>query len=343
MTYEEIIIRLRAISTRSNFDTWVSANIDPLSVWFYSVTGPALLELKFDTEFYFKEFAQSAVFKHFELNRQHTKPLDAFLYLLAVAAEKMAECGLIAPMEHLLTYLPESSVKYRLRALSMIQSVDNIKSDYYDLFPTVLELLARAENYEEEHRTQKLVDFLIYYFLRAQGKLKEKGYTAELDRVKAIFANSDWTSRYHFLRHVSIQDIVSGVQAWQLKLEKTEVAILYPSDIMTNHFKYSVNAAVFEDKRTVGFDRPLGYEKIAILNDVLKRGKAAFDSPHGLLSPDDKVVLYCYFNMKKHFFTSKNGFFKNMALIDRFFLKGSTYSHFYRPGLRATNFRTSAG
>jgi DNA replication ATP-dependent helicase Dna2 len=43
---------------------------------------------------------------------------------------------------------------------------------------------------------------------------------------------------------------------------------------------------------------------MTVLNDILNRGKTKFDEPYESLSLDEKVLLYCYFNMKKHFFTS---------------------------------------
>src|SRR5205809_386447 len=123
MNLYDIIQHLRSTTSRANFDAWVSANITGLTDFFYSLSKEDLLELKFDTDFYFGEFTRSAVFIEFEQNRNHTEPFDAFLFLLATVAEKLAEhFGLVGTIEHLLSYLPESSVKYRLKALSQSQN-----------------------------------------------------------------------------------------------------------------------------------------------------------------------------------------------------------------------------
>jgi len=46
-----------------------------------------------------------------------------------------------------------------------------------------------------------------------------------------------------------------------------------------------------------------GYEKDFILNTVLKRGQADFTTTYEHITPDRKVTLYCFFNLRKHLFT----------------------------------------
>jgi len=175
MTLNDITLHLRSTTSRTNFDAWISTNIGELTDFFYTLSKDDLLKLKFDTDFYFGEFTKSAVFIEFEKDRNHTEPFNAFLFLLASVAEKLAEhFGLVGMVEHLLSYLPESSVKYRLKALSKSQSINSIRTDYISLFPQILQLLQKAENLEEENHTQRLVDFLIYYFQKAETKLQAK-------------------------------------------------------------------------------------------------------------------------------------------------------------------------
>jgi len=73
---------------------------------------------------------------------------------------------------------------------------------------------------------------------------------------------------------------------------------------MESHFKYNINEPVLSHKDSKGFLVLMGYDKMTILNDILDRGKTKFDNNYEGREPSDKVLLYCYFNMKKHFFTS---------------------------------------
>mgnify|MGYP006424851607 CR=1 FL=1 len=305
MNLNDIIRQFRTTTSRANFDAWVSANITELTDFFYTLSKEDLLELRFDTKFYFGEFTKSAVFLEFEQSRNHSNPFDAFLFLLATIAEKLAEhFGLVGTIEHLLRYLPESSVKYRLKALTQSQEINNIKIDYINYFPEILQLLQKAENLEEENHTQKLVDFLIYYFQKGENKLTEKGYLDQLEKFKEVFSSKENIQQFHFLGHVSIQELVSGRYPLGLEIDTAALPVLYPSEIMESHFRHNINIPVLSHEDSDGLSVLLGYDKITVLNDILERGKTNFDEWYEGLEPSDKVLLYCYFNMKKHFFTS---------------------------------------
>lgn len=320
MNLNDITQHLRSTTSRPNFDAWVSAYITELTDFFYTLSKEDLLELKFDTDFYFREFTRSAVFLEFEQSRNHTEPFDAFLFLLATVAEKLAEhFGLVGTIEHLLTYLPESSVKYRLKALSQSQNIDNAQTNYINFFPQILHLLQRAENFEQENHTQKLVDFLIYYFQKAEKKLTERNYLVELEKLREDFSSEGNVQQFHFLGHISIQELISGRYPHGLKIENLELAVLYPSPIMEAHFKYNINKPVLSHRDSKGLLVLMGYDKMTVLNDILDRGKTKFDERYEGLAPSDKVLLYCYFNMKKHFFTSLAVFKKMWKSLHQIF------------------------
>jgi|GEM_PF-948044 hypothetical protein len=323
MNIKDVAEHLRNTESRVNFDAWISTNIGSLTNLFYTLSKDDLRALNFDTNFYFGVFTQSTVFREFENTRTHSEPFDAFLYLLASVAEKLTEYfGLTATMDHLWSYLPESSVKYRLKALSQSQDIDDIRTDYIQFLPRVLNLLQKAENLEDDNHTQRLVDFLIYYYQTAEQKLSDGNYLAELEQLKAGFTSEANINQFHFLGHIAIQELIAGRYPHQLEIENIELFILYPSAIVENHFKYNINQPVLGHKDSQGISVLMGYDKLTILNDVLNRGKTRFDEKYECIEPDEKVLLYCYFNMKKHFFTSVAVFKKmwkslNQILTDK--------------------------
>jgi len=320
MNLNDIIRQLRSTTSRTNFDAWVSANITELTDFFYILSKDDLIELKFDTDFYFGEFTRSTVFREFETTRNHSEPFDAFLFLLATVAEKLAEhFGLTGTIEHLLSYLSESSVKYRLKALSQSQNIDNAQTDYINFFPKILHLLQKAEILEEENHTQKLVDFLIYYFQKAEKKLTDRNYLVELEKLKTEFTNENNILQFRFLGHISIQELIAGRFPHGLEIENLELPVLYPSVIVESHFKYNINKPVLSHKDSEGSGILMGYDKLTVLNDILDRGKTKFDERYEGLEPSDKVLLYCYFNMKKHFFTSVAVFMKMWKSLHQIF------------------------
>lgn len=310
---------IQSNASRSDFDAWVSVNIQELTHFFYSLSKDDLLALRFDRDFFYGVFTPSQIFKEFETQKVHTEPFDAFLFLLATTSEKLAEIGISSNLEFLLSFLPESSVKYRLMALIETQNINHRQTEYIAIFPRVLCLLQKAEAFEDENHTQKLIDFLIYYFSKAQSSLESGNYLEELEELKRLFTNIDNIKHYHFLGHFSVQELIVGRYPHEIGLGGDELSILYPSDIMETHFRLEINSPILNHRDSIGTELLMGYDKLTILNDVLQRGKTQFDEKYKNLSPSDKVLLYCYFNMKKHFFTSVAVFSKMWKSLQEIF------------------------
>lgn len=81
--------------------------------------------------------------------------------------------------------------------------------------------------------------------------------------------------------------------------------VYLPSKDIDNLFQSSINKQIISHPKT---DKSksiyLGYKLNEIYNGVLMRGRANFDEDYKNLSASDKVDLYCFFNMKKHYFSS---------------------------------------
>jgi DNA replication ATP-dependent helicase Dna2 len=68
-----------------------------------------------------------------------------------------------------------------------------------------------------------------------------------------------------------------------------------------------IHLKVRDHDRTVKHDKgwdPLGYQFGEVRDRILQKGLADFRSGYEELSADDKVLLYCFVNMRKHFFAS---------------------------------------
>ncbi len=82
------------------------------------------------------------------------------------------------------------------------------------------------------------------------------------------------------------------------------------SEKMEKLFNKRVVMPVLNDPRTdMSQDISLGYPFPTIRNDIIREGLADFslgfdDGVHGPLTASEKVLLYCFVNMKNHFFTS---------------------------------------
>src|SRR5579862_2202908 len=86
------------------------------------------------------------------------------------------------------------------------------------------------------------------------------------------------------------------------------------SQAMENlHFEHVIRM-VWKDNRTDWDENvSLGYPFGVIRDEVIKKGRADFCEGHehedyGILTADEKVLLYCFVNMKLHFFEALSTF-----------------------------------
>lgn len=97
--------------------------------------------------------------------------------------------------------------------------------------------------------------------------------------------------------------------------------IYKPSDIVSNIFS-EINTEVKSDNRSRGRTNEkyyLGYTADEIRNDIIERGVADFTTGYeDDISAYDKVLLYCYFNMKKHVCTSYQ-FYNSIGNLEHYF------------------------
>ena len=168
----------------------------------------------------------------------------------------------------------------------------------------VLELLDKSRLLFEEGSVRQVVDVLVYYYNKAKRALESRGYSDIFNEVKALYRNTELVKRYPFLTHLILTDLVNGVDPFALYTKNVTRNRLEPSDCIRALFR-DFNYAYFNHPKIDDpGDNLWGYSRKQILDDVLVRGRGDFTKPYGKITDDDKVLLYCYFNLKKHFFTS---------------------------------------
>lgn len=118
-------------------------------------------------------------------------------------------------------------------------------------------------------------------------------------------------------KHFKLDEQIQNINAIDSSLVETEV--YYPSILIENFFKEEINKPVLNDSRTISYDILYGYDSKTIRTEILEFGLTDFDAPYHSISADEKVNLYCYFNLKKHYFTT-------YALLERFL---STFDSVY--------------
>lgn len=287
----------------SDFEDWISNNERDLANYFFGLSGQDLNDLSFDL-FYYKTIASSDLYNLYDNSNFQSDQFDYFISLISVAAEKLAEIGIDSLAQTIVADLPESPSKYRLMALNDFCLVNDVRVDYIEKLPEVLEKLNNSLLLFEDDGLRKCVDVLAYYLQKAKKSLHEKGLDKIYIDLTELFQDEKLTDKYEFLNHQILKDLIDDKDPFALYAIDIERKRLEPSEIIRGLFgqinsDYFNHSRIFPDQ-----DNFWGYTKLDILFKVLDRGKCDFTVDYDEISATDKVMLYCFFNMKKHFFTS---------------------------------------
>lgn len=302
----------------SDFDIWISENERELSNYFYGLSGESLNALSFD-QFYYRVIAASKVYNLYIDAAYTSAEFDFFIGLVSIAAEKLAAIGIDSLAQTIIADMPDSASKHRLIALNEFSLVDDVRVDYIHKLPVVLQHLKHSLTLFEDDGIRKVVDVLSYYFSKAKKKLEEKGLNGVFEHVKQRFSDEELRQEYEFLNHQILIDLLEDKDPFALYPVLIERERLEPSDEIRALFKiinsqYFTHPRVFHDQNSLW-----GYSKIHVLHVVLDRGKCDFSIEYGDITAEDKVLLYCFYNMKKHFFTSYAVFQTVVESLTHFF------------------------
>ena len=299
----DIEVALKKYTTREQFDSWLIPNERDLSNFFYKLSGYDLNDLRFDN-FYYDNISTSKVYAEYHNTSIVTKPFSFFLNLISVAAEKLAEVGIDSFSQAIVVDLPESQSKYRLVALNHFALVEDIRTDYITSFSAVLGSLDKSRLLFEEENIRKIIDVLVYYYKKAKTTLEAWGFTDIIAKLNDLFRDATLIKKYPFLSHQILVDLINGVDPFALYPEVVTRERLEPSESIRSLFN-KINMDFFGHPE-IDYDNNnlWGYTKKKILDEVIIRGRGDFSKSYGRITADDKVLLYCFFNMKKHFFTS---------------------------------------
>jgi hypothetical protein len=318
MKIADLTSALQNVSDRSEFDSWLHANDREISNFIFKLSGIELCDLGFDTLFYNTIF-NSSVYEEYHNSKLRTDEFDGFLDLLAIAAEKLAKVGIDAPAHDLVPDLPASATKYRLLALNKFSLVDDIRTSYFAVFPEVLELLDRSRVEYEDGTIRPIVDVLVHYFIKAKKAFESKGLVNEMHHLRKQFRNKQYLHRYPFLNHQILVDLLADLDPFALYPADVKRTLLEPSTTIKALF-FGINKEFYDHPRIdFNSDSICGHSRKGILDEVLVRGRGDFTKETAGVSPEEKVILYCFFNLKKHFFTSYAVFQTVLNSLQAFF------------------------
>lgn len=305
-------------TNRMEFDEWILLNESELANFFYKSNGQLFSDLGFH-DFYFGEFLPSVVYQDYHSQRNLSKPFSVFLELISSATEKLALYGNAAPAQSIVSDLPNSAVKFRLEAINLFASVDDIRTSYILNFPDILEWLDKSRVDFEEGNLRTILDVVIGFYKKAKISLESKNLPNVMMQLKALFKKQALIDVYPFLENPVIIDLLNDKDTFSLLLNDFSRDCLEPSKIVKSLFN-EINTDYFNHpKINHDKDNLWGHSKKYILDYILVRGRGDYTTNSGIISTDDKVLLYCFYNLKKHYFTSYGVFQRVILSLSGFF------------------------
>lgn len=303
MDIVEISEALGDCTTQSLLEEYIDRNIKQIRLHFYNKQRSELEEQRFEFESIFYDFKSSGGFREFIAGGAESKEIGAMLIFFASIFERIHP----NPIFEILDIVPKRSIYYRLKAhLCAYEEVNDLRTHYTSNLTRIFTFLSRAQYDEEEDYTAIIISFLVKLYNHVVLRLTGRGLHAELRLFISLFRDRSNVENYHFLSHPQISRLLAGELEGldDLVVSDTQTSLYYPSDTMQVIFREEIIDKVKAHPQTRFSEILLGYSAETIRRDIIEYGRADFRSGFKGLSASDKVLLYCYFNMRKHFFTS---------------------------------------
>ncbi|KFF03272.1 hypothetical protein [Flavobacterium reichenbachii] len=208
-----------------------------------------------------------------------------------------------------ITHLKDSILKYRLQAWHKYNTY-KFNASHANLFPQYLELLSSAASNDVEDYTEDVLLDLHYYYIEH----------SKIENFKVLFDDRDLLVQYPLLREYTInQDRFTYRTIKSGAVDK----IYTPSKFAENLFAEKFINYIRHHGNTRWHEILLGYDSFTARRDIIQFGQADFDKRYKDLQPDEVVKLYCYFNMRKHFYSTLHLLEIN-PWINHMIMKGNT-------------------
>jgi hypothetical protein len=182
-------------------------------------------------------------------------------------------------------------------------------------FGRYIEMLSGSTEAEfDEYINEALAD-LHDYKIETIQRLNQQNETEIAFKFSALFEDKDLALQFPLLE--MYQENLGAITS-PITVHPYADKIYEPSDFTENLFNDKFINEIKYHEATEWHAILLGYDKFTIRNSILKFGQANFDKGFKKLSSSDVVKLYCFMNMRKHFFSSYS-FFERSSIIKTYY------------------------
>jgi hypothetical protein len=187
--------------------------------------------------------------------------------------------------------LKDNILKYRLQAWFQYKFEYRRTQSHITRFPSYLSKLSLAIADENEDYTDEVLSDLDIYY---------KEY-CHISGFQEQFEDENLLKNFPLLSEFKNKN---AALEYKIGLHETVDKIYTPSEFTEQLFNDKFINYIKLHKETVWHNVLMGLDAFTIRSEVIKFGQANFDNPYKTITSDEVVKLYCYFNMRKHYYSS---------------------------------------
>ena len=197
--FKQFSLDVGKLQNQEDFSKYLESCFMDLETYFLDLTVSDLNKIKFDFEDLLYDLLDYKL-----VTNNNGEIINAFLILLA---EQLEQANLIGAIKIIFDYLPESAVKYRLKASVLYLRVNDLSTQYHQNFHDILELILESENHNGyRYRT---VGSILNYYLTAMSQFARVNNNDLAHSFKNLFLNNK--SKYDILNNTLIVDVIDKV------------------------------------------------------------------------------------------------------------------------------------
>ncbi len=299
---------------------YILNNFATLQLFFLNLSETDCVPIEKDLEDFYYNFVNTpAIITLKNETSEPTEKILGFIILLAKVYENIYAQAIIADIASLLP--TKSSIRYRLKALSAYwEGRTNMNTYFGKSFPRVMKWLGKAQDAEGEDYSYEVATAAIKFYQEGKLFYDKKNKKDIANKFKELFLLQKHKDSHKFLNHYLVKRVLEGITFEELKLKSPIRKVYEPSLRMHTFFRNMIVNKVQQHPKSIK-GKLLGFDSSEIRYDIIQCGTADFRNKYKSLTTDNIVLLYCYFNMRKHYFSTLHFFNKIDTLFKRISLK----------------------
>lgn len=307
MNLVDLTAKLATLNTVVELDHFVGLHGSQLTLalWQLDTSTPGNIELLDNAH---NAFYSSGAGKEVDEQRAYSEGVNHILQLLGTAYERIGHSGI----RRIAADIQDTALRKRFTALHTIRNQTGFSQrGFIEKFPKIMRLLSEARYDDIDNSIDYTGNVLriIHLYKSLGSKYFRVHFPSALAEFDALFSNPANLTAWPLLAEYAEPTIDLPATAAPFDFSKAIALPIEPSALAEDLFERCITQPLRSKSPRGHLSKPLGYDTYYIKNKIIENGTAnfrkSFEAYDGkIISPADRVLLYCHFNLRVHYFSS---------------------------------------